>query len=153
MTEQNLIEQLKDPKQARPFGLLKKYFPQKARQIESAFPDGCLIHSARGEFFEMRATAREPSLNCTYILKPDYQPEPEYVDLEIELLANGFYGACKDKKCIGPLPYAFTPLHCLPSLLGFDHFVSEGGQTLHLEHIAQTIRISKKVYARFRTGE
>lgn len=154
MADQSLIKKLKDPEQAQPFGIYEKYFPEKAAILKKANKENCLLlidnnwkNLNSGSFCK----------HMTYTLKPDYQPEPEYVDLEIEL-DDGFYGACSDKGIL--LPFAFTHLHCLPSLPGFFCFWQEEKNegykdTEHISPYVVATRIDggMKVYARFRKGE
>ena len=140
----NLIEQLKKPEKAQPLGLLSG---EKQEVFRKARIENCL--DFRGMTWE------KPSHNFhyanTYILNPDYKPESEYVDLEIQL-HEGFYGAwspSKDDESI-VLPFRFTHLHCLLSLPGFDHFERDTGQILLSEHVANAIYSDGKVFARFR---
>lgn len=145
----NLIEQLKDPKQAQPFGLRT---PEEQEALKKAGKENCRWLSRSGNWIYEEEHKNFPfCIIITYILQSDYQPKPEYVDFEIEL-DDGFYGArsytCNYKGVL--LPFTFTHLHCLPSLPEFDHFFLEGGQIQHLEHIAESIHNGAKVYARFR---
>ena len=199
----DLIEELKDRKKAQPFGLLSD---KKQEMLKKATKVNCLIlcHSGSwetriGEFY----------LGNTYILKPDYQPEPEwknrvfastcdkskddannivgvtahckcgnvfcddivhgkehpqstfqlqteYVDFEIRQQC-GFYGVNQTDETVYLLPFNFTHLHCLPSLLGFKGFwCSDKGAhiSLHKEDIVTLIEVEKEeVFARFRKRE
>lgn len=156
-----LIEQLKDPKLAQSFGVYEKYFPEKAEIIKKAYPKGCRYFSSFSREWNDVPRGENPTQSDTYILKLDYQPEPEYVDLEIDL-HEGWYGVwspCKDDESI-TLPFRFTHLHCLPSLPGFFCFwQEENGEgykdTEHIsfEVVATAISPDNTVFARFRTGE
>ena len=95
----------------------------------------------------------------TYRIKSDYQPKPEYVDLEIVALKCSNFG--RHVEWLGVLsvsadflPFDFTHLHCLPSLPNFDCFWIEDDdkKVVHIaiHHVASYIREGKKVYARFR---
>jgi len=141
----DLIKQLKEPKQAQPFGLLSK---EKQIICEIAGKKNCSLYTCDGW---VKPSSGAFSRSTAYILKPDYQPDPEYVDLEIDI-EDVFYGVWRTDDSAF-LPYPFTSLHCLPSLPGFYRFFLEDAQTLHLEHIAERIHNGAKVYARFRKGE
>ena len=96
----------------------------------------------------------------TYAIKPDYQPEPEFVDLEIVRHAEGtveqtwWLGVWADKRA--ELPHAFTHLHCLPSLPNFEGFWHDYDKKMgrryfcNITEAAPKISEGHKVYARFR---
>ena len=95
-----------------------------------------------------------------YRIDPAYQPEPEYVDLEIvkhtEVSNEPFWwlGVWKnaDGKRYDFLPFEFTHLHCLPSLPGFVGFTEEDMLgCLVIEKVASKISEGHKVFARFKT--
>ena len=82
-----------------------------------------------------------------YRIKPDYQPEPEFVDLEIK--SEQMLGVYRREHKF--LPYNFTNLHYLPSLPNFAGFHREGlTVSLDLEYVAKYIFEGKKVYAKLR---
>lgn len=153
MTNQTLIEQLKDKKQAKPFGLHNK----EAKEIfETARTKNCFVYWTDRIW-------QTPVSDCfrvefTYILKPDYKPGSEYVDLKIDL-HEGFYGAwspCKEDESV-VLPFRFTHLHYLPSLPEFDCFwldegnsYRDGNSYVGPARIAGLMFEGKKVFARFR---
>lgn len=91
-----------------------------------------------------------------YRIKPDYQPEPKYVDFEIVKHAQGivqiwWLGVWKELHDF--LPYDFNHLHCLPSLPNFAFFWYEDGckiPSISIESIANRKAEGKKVFARFR---
>lgn len=146
----NLIEQLKDPKQAQAFGIYQQYYPKKEETLKNAGKENLLYH----DLPEWRAKKEARFFSySTYILKPDYQPEPEYVNLEIEL-EDGFYGAWREREL---LPCIFTHLHCLPCLPGFHGFWGDENpkceDDLACQYVGREIEKGKKVYARFRKGE
>ena len=97
--------------------------------------------------------------NEIFRIKPDYQPEQEFVDLEIvkhsqvTVEQNWWLGVWKysDLEEHKFLPHFFTHLHILPSLPNFEGFKEEHVEgTLAIERIARYIHEGKKVFARFR---
>jgi len=114
-----LIEKLKDPKRAQPFGILS---PEEQKCLKKAGKANLISYSRTGWH---NTTGEELFKTDTYAIKPDYHPKPEYVNLEIEEFADG-----ENTKWLGVwntpeaffLPHQFTHLHCLPSLPNFDGF-------------------------------
>ena len=90
-----------------------------------------------------------------YAIKPDYKPEPEFVDLEIER-SDGWLGVSKWGDDAMFLPFEFTHLHCLPSLPNFEGFWHDYDKKMgrryfcNITEAAPKISEGKKVYARFR---
>ena len=90
----------------------------------------------------------------------NYQPESEYLDLEVVRHAEGtveqtwWLGVWADKRA--ELPHAFTHLHCLPSLPNFEGFWHDYDKKMgrryfcNITEAAPKISEGKKVYARFR---
>ena len=137
MTDKEIIEKLQDPNRAQPFGVL------------SSEEQGVLKRAGMGwtwRFNEVKCWVEVCTTEwcnaLTYILKPDYKPEPEYEDCEIEhshqnLMARG-----------GPLSGP-TSIHKLPARPEFVGFFEEDGQRTFNDLIANTIREGHKVIARF----
>jgi hypothetical protein len=86
-----------------------------------------------------------------YRIKPDYQPEPEYVDLPIEEKTD-FDGQWLGVRRIPGmnLPIAFTFLHMLPSLPGFVGFQTQADNCVRLSDVANLHAAGFKIIARFR---
>jgi hypothetical protein len=151
MIDTKTLEELKDPKKAQAFGIYKQYHSEKADILEKVGKENLLYHDPpewrqkdRTAFFSFR----------TYILKPDYQPEPEYVDLEI-IKRGGWLGVWRLGNRFLPKP--FTHLYCLPSLPGFQCFWHSNDDKfsqhahVNIDVVASLVRQScHKVYARFR---
>ena len=152
-----LIEKLKDKNYVRAFGLMT---PGEQKLLRKANTSNCLFYNPGGNWLTIRCDM-DFGRDRTYAIKPDYQPEPEYVDLEIEL------EECKDehgelRRFLGVwntpksffLPYQFTHLHCLPSLPNFEGFIRKPTMTIEekwfLQGVAKQISEGHKVYARFR---
>lgn len=77
MNTEQMIEKLKKPELAQPLGLYDEYFPEEAKIIRTAKPENCLYW----QFGNKRWTqATSLQLSLCYILKPGYEPEPEYED-------------------------------------------------------------------------
>lgn len=144
MKDTDIITKLKDKTQAQPFGLRSKEeqeVQQKAGRENVLFFDGrewTTIGGGPGGFADMH----------TYILKPDYEPEPEYVDWKIE--------AVNDLLCVAERPIgkaiSYKPLYCVPAMPNFVKFVEDcHGNICSLDCVANLIHGGHKVFARFRT--
>lgn len=139
-----LIEKLKDNK--TPFGLLE---PEEQECLRNLGKKTCMFYDIGG--WRNCGTAIERfDHTLTYAIKPDYQPELEYVDVEICIGRNDTLGAwdCANQN-------EWLPIHCLPSLPDFVKFwlsspTSEPYRA-NYTNIAGLIDEGKKVYARFRT--
>lgn len=149
--DEELIEKLKDKDQAKALGR----HSQDTREIfEKAGPKNCLCYTMAGwkqptQFF----------MQLEYILKPDYQPEPEYVDLEITNTGRWLgvvigIGDALNLSDDNSIPYyPFIRLHCLVSLPNFEYFwlkTQASDITISFERVAKKRSEGKKVYARFR---
>jgi hypothetical protein len=145
----NLIKKLQDKSYVRAFGLMS---PEEQQILATAkYKNRFVFISGWVDDFDGVGGRDE----FTFALKPDYQPEPEYVDLEIK--QEGHRLAVHS---VHPfpvhyyhfMPHNFTPLHCLPSLPNFEGFwVNSPSTPCSFEYISRTIRNGKKtVYARFR---
>lgn len=162
----NLIEQLKDPKQAQPYGLYRTHCPEKAEVLKKAgwknrlvLEEGCFTP----DYDNIGPADARSNLHrnqFTFILKPDYKPEPEYVDKEIYIKKEAhveWLGIYKTNYRQDVLPHTFTHLHCLSSLPGFVCFWLDEGDGYHdgnsyvgPARIAGLIEEGRKIYARFR---
>ena len=148
MTEKDIIENLKDKSFVRAFGLMK---PEEQEVYRKMTKGNCIFYTSGGQWSD---TIGEIFLsNHTYAIKPDYQPEPEYVDLEI-VTAFSWLGIWRIGSGIEGLPYDFIHLHCLPSLPNFEGFYTDKypkGQLVEYQRISYRTTVEKKkVYARFR---
>jgi len=145
-----LIEQLKDKNYVRAFGLMT---PEEQECFRKVGKKNCRWFT--GANWVECADPFTWGRVATYAIKPDYQPEPEFVDLEIVSLACSDIGK-QGIQLLGVLsvsflPYHFTHLHCLPNLPNFEGFKEEHVEgTLAIERIARYIHEGKKVFARFR---
>ena len=148
----NIIEKLKDKTYVRAFGLMT---PEEQETLEKVELENLIC--LRGQFNKIiwENITSKPS-DCpalTYAIKPGYQPEPEYVDLEI-VLSGCFLGAWTSK--IKPASYSFTRLHCLPSLPNFERFYyhADFGKTPSVGLVQVAAKMDQKhiVYARFRNA-
>ncbi len=84
MTNAEMIEMLKDKSKARPLGLLSK---EEQGILTEAGRYNCLYYDWRNTWIEWHENTLYS--NNTYILKPDYRPEPEYVEIEVVVVGNG----------------------------------------------------------------
>ena len=92
--------------------------------------------------------------NSVYRIKSNYQPQPEYVDLEITICKAGGYQ--NNRLCVwmkrntGSVDsFTWMPIDELPSLPGFRGFLDDKGSTLQITWIAERISRGQKVIARF----
>jgi len=87
--------------------------------------------------------------HLVYRIKSDYQPEPEYVDLEITTDCKEGIGLGVHSCFQCQLPRRWMAIHELPSLPGFRGFLDDKGSTLQITWIAERISRGQKVIARF----
>jgi len=150
-----MIEKLKDKDIAQAFGLLE------LREQEVMFKVGWknrIVLTANGWRDDSDKIANRERSHLTFAIKPDYQPEPEFVDLEI-------VRDCRDstdswlgvwRKGHQFLPHAFTHLHCLPSLPNFNKFWFTDDLTgkeckVLYSDVSNARDQGNKVFTRFRT--
>ena len=152
----NLIEKLKDKTYVRAFGLMTQEEQECFEEVKSK---NCLWYHGNGSIGWAGNSGAFNKFDkfTTYAIKPDYRPEPEYVDLEIIELnqdAGKWLGVLQAlEPTVDFLPYSFTHLHCLSSLPNFEEFHTKhdkGRQIILSEHVANRISLGKTVFARFR---
>ena len=143
----DLIEKLKDKEQAMPFWMRTE---AEREVLMKAAPNGLLWTDKRVWPAWKESLTRASQLECNiYILKPDYRPEPEYVDVEI--VADG----CGQLRLKNSLPgkFGMWPIDMCVRHKDFDYFWYETGPviTSHLaiHDVAPAKRKNKKVFARF----
>lgn len=148
-----LIKKLKDKSYVKAFGLMSDEERQCLRNVGWK---NRIYYADKGWVTDCDviglSSYRWP---LTFAIKPDYQQELKFVDLEIEE-EGGFLGVYIKNKWYAELPYAFTHLFCLPSLPNFEEFRYESspGMTIcnsSLTGVAKRISEGRKVYARFRS--
>ena len=148
-----LIEKLKDKNYVRAFGLMEETLPGSMNCFKKVGKKNCLCFHG-GQWGDPNNSNDCFNYQYTYAIKPDYQPEPEFVDLEIFAL-DGWLMVQRDSNCEF-LPYLQTHLHCLPSLPNFEGFympdpvITDGHEYLFIGTVARNIAKGKKVFARFR---
>ena len=138
MSDKDLIEKLKFNKIA--FGLLT---PEEQECLLKIGNFNCLMYTEK-KWCEANAF----DADFTYTIKPDYQPDPEYVDLEIKE-SNYRLVVFIDTR-IKELISEFTCISLLPSLPNFKCFQDEGGGMLMFDDVSTRISEGRKVYARLR---
>lgn len=131
----DLIEKLKDKKQARPYFLCTE---EEQRILNKAGCEGIWMLDSAGMW---GTPTRKPSayIGQCYVLKSDYQPKPEYTDIEI-------------KYCGTLLIADNLAIHNLVSrrnFVGFYRKSTIGDQIVSVDSIAGRIRHGDKVVARF----
>ncbi|MHC4324087.1 MAG: hypothetical protein ACYSUX_07425 [Planctomycetota bacterium] len=151
-----IIEKLKNKKYVRAFGLMSE---EEREVYRKAGRENCDLYGINGNWIDdkMRVFYNHE----TYAIKPDYQSEPEYVDLEIKKYEQSKQLGCKikwlgvfDRDAPFELPHYFTHLHCLPSLENFEKFWIYGGfgkklsVSILFTEVATRMNEGKTVYAR-----
>ena len=139
-----LIEKLKKPELARAYGLMT---PEEQECLRTAGSTNTLWFSI-GSQWSKSGCADCPS--HTYILKPDYKPEPEYDDVEIVRHEERF--AIRNANGFSTIPFGYINLNIVVSLhrfVGFFTTFSNYENRMALPDIATRIREGHKVYARF----
>ena len=153
-----IIEKLKDKNYVRAFMLMSDDEQDCLIKVKWQNRLVLTIKGWRDDYD--RIPGRERT-HFTYAIKPNYQPEPEYVDYLIEICEDtdceeGCFLGIKEKLDKSPiLPHEHTYLYCLPSLSNFDQFWwdSDTGTrfgSVCIENVARLRAEGKKVYARFR---
>lgn len=143
----NLIEKLKKNKTA--FGLMS---PEEQEFIRRIGMVNCEVYYRDGWKQAVGDAFIRPDKERIYAIKPDYQPEPEHVDLEIKRLGNwlGVYYHDLSGRWNIVLPHPFTHLHCLLSLPNFDQFRADNCPRIGIQLVATLISEGRTVYARLR---
>jgi hypothetical protein len=140
-----VIEKLKDKKYVRAFGLMS---PEEQELLRKANTSNCLFYNPGGNWLTIRCDM-DFDRDRTYAIKPDYQPEPEYVDLEIVEGKDGFLGVY-NKEPIPMTNFPFVHIHCLLSLPNFKGFYIKGSDNVEVE--PQWVARHDNVIARFRSA-
>jgi len=145
-----IILNLQDKNYVRAFGLMTPEEQECYKKVGRSNCD-CIVN---GKWDTRTGSGNEFDPDYTYAIKPDYKPEPEFVDLEVKE-NDGWLGCEKTKDM--PIYYVeadFIHLHCLPSLPNFEGFLikQEGmeNEKWFLQGIAKQMSEGKKVYARFK---
>ena len=114
-----LIKRLKDKNYVRAFGLMS---PEEQACFREVGEDSCLYYSSGIPDWQIPAGFAN---GTTYAIKPDYQPEPEFVDLEIEVQPSNIGKYVYDRLGCTLYPETrddFVTIDCLPSLPNFKEF-------------------------------
>lgn len=151
-TMNEMIEKLKDKNYVRAFGLMT---PEEQECLRKVGIKNCEAYKRDGDWGQAYGDAlHQFDKECTYAIKPDYKPEPEFVDLEIvnsngALLVIPMHSQGRyDSFLSGP-----TRIHKLPSLPNFECFWWDNNGArwnLAIVYVAKNIDKGHKVYARFR---
>ena len=149
--EKKLIERLKDNKAHIIFADMSR---DDQSCIRTAHSKDKVQYLSDIMSWENKALFCELKNTGIYRLEPDYQPEPEYVDLEI-VKAFNWLGVWRiGSKLEDVLPHDFTHLHCLPSLPNFQKFwfKDEAGNICRVitDDVSSARDQGKTVYARVR---
>ena len=157
-----MIEKLKDKTFVRAFGLMEETLPGSQAVYRKVGKKNCIVYGGKERGWWRTAVAEGFDDLCTYAICQSYQPEPEYVDLEIVKGNDNFLGIHRRIFNDPPIPFSFTHLHCVPSLSGFNCFWHDegpgiAGKGYMLKNAFWSIGLvspkkdeGKKVYARFR---
>jgi len=138
-----LINKLKDKNYVRAFGLMT---PEEQECFNEIGMKNCEIY--RYSKWN-QAVHNIFHTDSTYRIKPDYQPEPEFVDLEIVEYVE-WLGVWNTPESLF-LPHQFTHIHGIPSMPNFEGFwVNTKSTPASIDYISQIRHSGKKVFARFR---
>lgn len=145
MNRAELIKELRDPEMAQPLGVYEQYQPEWAKIIREAGPDNCLCLDRDG----WAEHTQFVSWN-TYILKPDYQPEPEYKEISL-VFQEGVLCLFR----LSPKPFRTRdPLQVIrhENFMGFwANPGTSGERDVLIWYLTNTKRDGHKVVARFKT--
>jgi len=134
----NIIERLKDKDYVRAFGLMSEEEQQTYYQAKT---ENCLRFS--GSVTGKWVQASIFCIESTFAIKPDYQPQPEYVDLEIKEYEDAL-GVWEDEEGMT----TFTYLQGLPALQSFGGFWDENGKEVDYECISRRFRNGQRTIAK-----
>ena len=142
-----IIKRLKDKKFVRAFGLM---LPEEQECFKEVGERNCLFYTNLN-----RWSGQEHGFanSVTYAIRPNYQPEPEFQDVEIIQQGNWLGITRPWAEDYSRFPFDFTHLHCLPSLPGFRGFLRPGHDrdiSIDFEEVANFIDRKQKVFVRFR---
>lgn len=142
-----LIEKLKDPKQAQPFWM-RTWEEQEI--LGRAGADGCLLISSTNPQGRTPGAIVTAWSDGVYILKPDYKPEPEYGDIPI-ILVDGRWMLETNA------PHSqYSSLEMQPGHEGFVCFWSQEvgvGENIPIDLVAVHCRKNRTVYARYQVAK
>ena len=145
-----LIEKLKDKTYVRAFGLMT---PEERECLMKIGRANCEYYTNTYNWTTIGN--RDFSQSVTYAIKPDYQPEPEFEDVEIKEFTTNRLGIIYRQKCFTNPNSIMIPIHELPSLPNFKDFryetVKGNKWCFTNDGLVATYRAKgKTVYARFR---
>ncbi len=118
----DIIKRLQDKNYVRAFGLMSA---EEQRCFRKVGKKNCLFVSNMEIGWKQSPESGEFCFGVTYAINPDYQPEPEpeFVDYEIELLGGEWLGIKIDKRIKWPSGIYFSCRStCLPGLEKFEGF-------------------------------
>lgn len=151
MNTKEIIKRLQDKTFVRAFGLMEETLPGSQECYRKVGKENCLFYTGN-DWEQLKGV---DFYNETYAIKPDYKPEPEFLDLEI-IEQAGWLGVSRHDK-VSHQP--FTYIHCLPSLPNFVEFyvIAEDLRPdliveIGIDDVAQHIFEGKTVFARFRSA-
>jgi hypothetical protein len=139
-----IIKRLQDKTYVRAFGLMSS--EEQAVYVHVG-TQNCIVFRYLEWIRPMNPSAF--SNDFTYAIKPDYKPEPEYIDLEIKATHNRLY-ADPEK---GSGLTGRTTLHKLVSRPNFECFwydTERSTPPLNLCEVSKIHNQGKQVYARLR---
>ena len=143
MTKAEMIEKLKDPKQAQPFGVLQAYHPKQAEILTTAGKANLLTMYAGGKWKPPINDGSSLYLAETYILADSYKPEPELEKRPVEMDSRG--------QCIVNVPGITCRLNIrlVEGYAKFADWEDEAGGLRDLGGVRKLKRDGKEAYATF----
>ena len=142
-TRKEAIVNLKDPRRAMQYSLLKSVFPERAEIIAEAYPEGCLLYWSDEKRWRAPVPGMgPPSLKTTYILAPLYEPrwrKETIVDEPVDL--------CEGRLKVGDI--LISELTNDPSFRGLWVHRTDGTSVRVHGVPGELIAEGKSLYARF----
>jgi len=152
-----LIEKLKDKTYVRAFGLMtpeERECLMKIGRANCEYYTNTYNWTTTNTYNWTTIGNRDFSQSVTYAIKPDYQPESEFVDLEIKIIDNGRHLGVNTQ---GKLHFNYGvvclyELSSLPNFFDFWYKTEKGDKWCFTNNgLVATYRAKgKTVYARFR---
>ena len=146
------IEDLQKISTVKPFGLWSEPIQNLFKDVG---PQNCLVFESLKTWVRPKSHETRFDSRLTYIIKPDFEPEPEpkpeCIDLKIEE-HNGRLGVYRPDNV--KLPFKFNGLFTLPGLPSFVKFISYEEKYIAkwpIEDIAAGIRDGNTIYAQVTT--
>lgn len=144
MNEKEMIEKLKTNTTA--FGYLTK---EEQEFFKIIGKENCIVlGETNNEYWIQGLSILKWYFNNVYRIKSDYQPEPEYEDIELQIIPF----VKKGETLLGIILNNVNkiPLYKIPSMPNFEKFMKDNYNAVGFENIAKNIAEGIKIFARLR---